>query len=48
MQLYTVVLGTLNYAAIKQHGLFSNSLKCDAPVQSAGVAGSSVMEQHQQ
>jgi hypothetical protein len=34
---------TLNDGDIKQHGLFSNTPECDAPFQSAGVAGSTIM-----
>ncbi len=34
---------TLNDGDIKQHGLFSNTLECDALFQSAGVAGFTVM-----
>jgi len=31
---------------MKQHGLFCNTPECDAPFQSAGVAGSTVIQQH--
>ncbi len=31
---------------IEQHGLFSNTPECDAPLQSACVAGSTVIQQH--
>jgi hypothetical protein len=46
MQLFTVVLRTINDGDIEQQGLFSNIPECDAPSQSAGVAGSTVIKQH--
>jgi hypothetical protein len=36
-------LHSLNDGGPKQHSLFSNSPECDAPFQSAGVEGSTVM-----
>jgi hypothetical protein len=44
---FCLVLRTLRDVRIKQLGLFSNTPKCDTPFHGAGVAKSTVMEQHQ-